>query len=459
MINALVSGSAARAVFIQGPKVQYIDAENPAVFKQTTLSAIPRLFEGAHDIVRMKIRKYTECFDVLLDAYRKDRALRMLQIVLEDDDLEDFEEATGLLEKMLADGKVADHVRNVAHAVPYPNFPRIGPSKFEQAPLTQKLYADLQGHQSAILSVREAFDGMKFSSEDLKCAYEKNAIAAGIFARMVDLATGQATTSDVTFECIRAFGSLPDVREISTRWVTRVGGKADRKLPKLKLSEPEAEDDGFLLDDDTRFIADRRAQFEAVSAQIKSIVERLDSRDVDVARRYADQLVDWQLQNSSSEYAVKSLSNLATEARHRKLHDIELEWGERARDVRPGDAWARALLGDTYLSMYRLNDAEEEFKAASSFGEEAYGRIGLARVAKQSGDLDRALTLFTEAKRHSNHSDYTIAAWFGYCTTLREMWKPEETLQAFERAKLEFPEEITFHVGYDLPLRISSRLD
>lgn len=458
MIDALVSGSAARAVFVQGSLVQFVDAENPTLLKSTSLSAIPRLLEGAHDVVRLKVQNYTECFDLLLTGYQKDRALRMLQIVLEQDDYEDSLEAAGLLDKLLEDSAVFQHVRNVVHAVPYPNFPVLEETNFIDAPAAYSIYLELQQHQSAIYKVRDAFDAIPFKSDELKFTYEKCAMYAGIFTRLAMLSLGETTTSAVTFDCIQAFKNLPDAREISTRWVSRLGtGKVARKL--RKLDSIEFEDEFFELDEDGHFNGDRRGQFLAVNAQIRSIVERLDNRDIEVARRFADQLIRWQLQNGSSEYAVKSLSNLATEARHRGLHDIELEWAEQARDVRPTDGWARALLGDTYLAMYRLTDAEQEFIAASAVGEDVYGKIGLARVAKESGDLDRALQLFGEAKSHSADTGYSIAAWIGYCTTLREMWKPDETLAAFEQAMKEFPEEISFQTGYAKSLEYVGRLE
>ncbi|GAB5463388.1 tetratricopeptide repeat protein [Hoeflea alexandrii] len=458
MMDALISGSAARAVLIQGSLVQFFDADNPKLLKPTNLWSIPRLFEGAHDIVRLKVRDYTECFDVLLEGYQKDRALRMLQIILEQEDIEDSREAAGLLDGLLQRDVVAEYVRDVTHATPYPNFPDLDKTDFADALVAYDLYRELREHQNAISTVRKAFDIIPFRSNELKFSYEKCAMYAGIFRRMVALTLGEATTSDVTFDCIIAFRDLPDARDVSTRWVSQLGvGKVGRKL--RQLDEIELGDDGFELDDDGQFKGDRHGQFLAVNAQIRSIVERLESRDIEVARRFADQLIQSQLQSGSSEYAVKSLSNLATEARRRGLHEIELEWAERAREVRPGDGWARALLGDTYLALYRLQDAQEEFLAASAVGEEVYGRIGLARVAKESGDLDGALRLFDEAKSSSTDEGYTIAAWVGYCTTLREMWKSDETLEAFQQAKTEFPDEIAFQTGYAKALEYLGHLE
>jgi tetratricopeptide (TPR) repeat protein len=459
MMDALVSGSAARAVFIQGSLVQFMDAESPDELHTSTLSAIPRLLEGACDIVRMKVKRHTDCFDILLRGYNCDRATRMLQIVLMNDDLEDTTEAVTILETLLEQEGVADHVLNLTYAVPYPDFPEIPRDVFGSASKVYKLYADLLRHQDAISAVRGEFDRLKFVSSEIKSGYEKSALHAGIFKLVTYLSLGEVSASDVSFACIRAFAHLPDSRAISTRWVgaftkERVGRKM-RKLDDLELDtegyEGDLEDEGF---------GDGPVAFQAVNAQIQGILGRLDNREVEVARRFADQLIQSQLQATrSGRYAVKSLCNLATEARHRGLHDLELEWAERAKEVSPQDGWARALLGDTYLLLYRLSDAEEEFRAAAAVGEGVYGKIGLARVAKQSGNLDRALDLFIEARAEAKDRGYAIAAWIGYCATLRDMWKPEETMAAFAEAKAAFPDEIDFQTGYARSLEYLGHLE
>lgn len=458
MMDALISGSAARVVFIKGSSVEFMDAETPELLRPATLSSVPHLLAGAHDLVRLKVRKHSDCFSVLLDSYQKDRAIRMLQILLDEEDPEDQSDAAKLLHELLKSEGVAKHVRNVTYSLPYPNFPILDDRLFLDASRSYELYVELQERQSAISAVREQFDRIRFKSVELKFSFEKCAMYEGIFWQMANLYLGETTPSAVTFECIRAFKYLPDSREISARWVGQFGvKKPSRKLRKLDLFE--LEDRAYELEEDTQFQGDRRGQFNAVQGQIRSIVDRLESRDVDVARRFADQMIQSQLQYSSSEYAAKSLSNLATEARRRGLHDIELEWAERAKEVRPADGWARALLGDTYLSLYRLKDAEEEFLAASAYGEVDYGKIGLARVAKASGNLDQALDIFSEARWDLSNPKYTIAAWVGFCSTLREMWKPDETLEAFKDAKTAFPEEIAFHTGYARSLEYLGQLE
>ncbi len=445
MIDALVSGSAARAVFIQGSSVHFIDADDPQNIRPSNLAAINHLLADANDVVRLKINKYSDCYNVLLSEWQRDRALRMLQIVLINDDPEDTLDASECLERLLREEHVYNAVLNLVYSVPYPNFPSIDDALFNRAPITKTFYSQLREDQEAIGRVRQAFDALIFPSETIKLAYEAAAVPSGLFRLVVELALGRSNASDVIFSCVKNFKHLPDSRALATQWVNNftAAGIGRRLRPLDELAVDEA---AYELDEDSRHRGDRHSIFVSVTAQIEAIIAKLEGRETDAARRYAEHLIGFQLQSGSTEFVAKSLSRLATEARRRNLHDIELEWAERAVAVRPEDGWARALLGDTYLLLYRLRDAEEEFKAASAYGEAAYGSIGRAKVAKERGDLDQALAMFESVRKSGG--THALTAWSGYCSTLREMWKPEETLKAYKEAKDAYPNEIIFQTGY-----------
>lgn len=455
MIDALVSGSAARAVFIQGSSVHFIDADDPENLRPARAIDIPHLLLDANDIVRVKIKHYTDCFDLLLSGWRLDRALRMLQIILANDDEEDTREASSYLEKFLKEDSVQKSVRNVVYSVPYDEFPDISDDLLAETPTVKSFYWSLREDQRAIAAVRAAFNALSFPSTDIKSSYEGVAVPSGLFAQIVDLSMGRVTHNEVTFTCLRVLASLPNSRALATEWLGKFAkarvGRQLRSLDDLALDDAPYE-----LDDDSEK-GNGHLIYKSVRAQIDSIIGKLDNREVDVARRFANQLVAFQRQSGSSAYLSKSLSSIAMEARRRNLHDIELEWAQLAAEVRPQDGWARALLGDTFLSLYRLQDAEREFKAAFAFGEEAYGMIGLAKVAKESGDLDAALEMFGQARSGAGH--HAVAAWVGYCGTLKEMWKPDETLLAYQEALAAYPSEPGFRTGYAKSLQHLGRFD
>ena len=265
------------------------------------------------------------------------------------------------------------------------------------------------------------------------------------------------TSNDAVLFCLKAFSGLPDARQTIQFWTsTLLERTARRAFKKLDVVEEDDDDFDHQYGIDPR---DRRAMFERVQAQKAAIVRKMTERDYEAARRFAAQLVDSQLQYGGAEYAAKSLSSLATDARHMGLHDIELEWASRAVEVKPEDAWARALLGDTYLSLFRFQEAQIEFKAAITFGEVAYGTIGLARVLRASGQLDRALEAFSVARSTLRNTASASSAWIGYCETLRDMWRLEEALLAFQEAQQSFPDERAFLLGEASVLKDFGQLD
>ena len=119
MMDALISGRAARAVFIQGATVRFIEADDPQTVKVSSLSTVPILLQGAMDIVRIKVKDFTDSYPVLLSNWQKDRALRMVQIVLAADDDEELIEAADYLNDLLEVDAVREYVTSVAYALPH----------------------------------------------------------------------------------------------------------------------------------------------------------------------------------------------------------------------------------------------------------------------------------------------------------------------------------------------------
>jgi len=72
-MEALVSGVAARVVFIDGEAVSYIEADHPETRIPVTRDAIPYLLLDAHDVQRLKATSEIEAFCFLLRKFNEDR--------------------------------------------------------------------------------------------------------------------------------------------------------------------------------------------------------------------------------------------------------------------------------------------------------------------------------------------------------------------------------------------------
>ena len=89
-MDALVSGVAARIVFISGSEVTYVDAELPEKRHSSSRAALPYLLADAYDVEKVSGTTEAHAFDLLLRKWSTDRALRMLQIALDPEDEADI---------------------------------------------------------------------------------------------------------------------------------------------------------------------------------------------------------------------------------------------------------------------------------------------------------------------------------------------------------------------------------
>jgi hypothetical protein len=120
-MEALVSGVAARAVFIDGEAVSHIEADHPETRIPTTRGAIPYLLLDAHDVQCLKVTNEAEAFRCLLRKFNEDRGLRMLQVILDSsEDSELRQEAASLLSEIFDDPEVKEIISNWAFSIPFP---------------------------------------------------------------------------------------------------------------------------------------------------------------------------------------------------------------------------------------------------------------------------------------------------------------------------------------------------
>lgn len=187
--------------------------------------------------------------------------------------------------------------------------------------------------------------------------------------------------------------------------------------------------------------------YQAVLRQKASIIEKLKGGDVRQARRFAGQLVEMQLQHGGPVFAAKSLSSLAVEARKLGQHSIELEWARASTELRPDDGRAVGILADTYLALYRIPEAEVEFQRALELGEDEFGMVGIGRVKKASGRYNEALAIFDKAIERFGYDNVASETMAVRAETLRNLWKYDEALLAYDAAISLLPGEVGLICG------------
>src|SRR5579859_3295338 len=100
-----------------------------------------------------------------------------------------------------------------------------------------------------------------------------------------------------------------------------------------------------------------------------------------------------------------SLCALAQHAKRYGHYSLQLEWVIQATQLAPDDGWAHGQAGDAFMSVFRLDEARQEYERARQNGEAFFAATGLARVLRVSGRLDDALAAFQKAKAEFSYSE------------------------------------------------------
>jgi len=126
-----------------------------------------------------------------------------------------------------------------------------------------------------------------------------------------------------------------------------------------------------------------------------------------------------------------------------------LQVGQRARDLRPGDAWNYGVIGD---ALIELGDYEQAFEAIDTMvtirpTAAAYARVAYARELR--GDLEGALQAMQMAANATSSRDPEARAW--YASQLGELYlrmdRPDEADREYRRASFIFPDYLLAMVG------------
>src|ERR1700674_3460187 len=221
---SLVSAVAARIVFIEGTDARYVDADDPGAEKPTTLDAVPALLADAYDVKEFKNTTVQKSFEYLLAAWNGDRALRMLDIILDlDSDVDETEQAAEYFSHLIADPVTNDWVKNCVFAVPLEK-------KIESKDLAGRIKnrtgaSDFVGHllaaQESIRQTRLAWVAVPdsvFGTVAERAKFEFAAVSLGAFRKMSEALSDPGAINDAVLGCYLALRGQPNSRAVVGDW-------------------------------------------------------------------------------------------------------------------------------------------------------------------------------------------------------------------------------------------------
>lgn len=463
-MNILVSGAAARAVFIEGEDLFYVDADSLGELKSARISDLPNLLGDAADTLELQSAAKEDGLSLLNELWSQDRALRMLQIAL--DPIEDIDTVTLAIESLdafLDDDTVEEHVSNIAFAWPISPEPEMARLQaiLKEHPNVEHLLSSVASTQDLISRVRRGWENISirhFESPSDKPRIESNAVKGGLFRELVFATADNSKTDRAVFQCYVALARVNGYRNIVTAWIKNIGIHPGQKVGDDIVLDMKSERE---FEEAVREIevGDAGDIYEQVRGSQRGIVNRLARGDLANARKYANELVEYQVSHGGSKFAAKSLCALAQEAKKLGYASLQLEWVTAATKVAPSDAWAHGQAGDAYFEIYRFADAERSYGQASVLGDEQFGLVGRGRLWRAAGRLDDALELFKSAQdRFPAHSE-AYRAWVGIAETLRDMGRLDEALEVYSTTIDKFPHEAVVWCGHAAVLRDLGRLD
>ena len=468
-MNVIISGQAGVALLLDGATFLSFDVDDPDTLLPRRQSDLHLLFGEATDLQFIEKVDHKLAADELERAFNRASALD-LALILFDAELSDEVrgEAAEELERLISDQQVITYLENILYGRPLPAAADMaGALTLGDSNRTPNLSATLQileAYQPAIRDGCRAWDELPadlFGGNEQKEEFQHVAVQEGLFR---ELAVERANQRDVGRLLLKsllnpALTSLKNHREVLQQWTKPFLQRTAARAIRHEVAEPGRQES---LPRQRRHgrrghrrSIDREAVLKNVQSQKALIIEALRRYDLDRARRIINELVTYQLENGESIFAVKSLCDLAIEAKVLGINSLQIELTKRGIDILPDDAWTWAQYGDALLNGQRLNEALEAYEQSRAFGHGVSAQIGRAGVLKALGRLNEALITYDSAI--AEHPENVVAK-NGRAETLRALGRLPEALAAYDEVMTEYPENAVAKTGRAETLRALGRL-
>lgn len=436
-MDALYSGQAGVIALLEGAEARVQRVGNADAEFTISREGVTYLFGRCTDVVRVQGADERSVKRSFEEAWNADRALRMLLIALDpEEEIELRNDAADCLEELLVRDSARVFVENEFYARTLPADTDFSALQAPQRKLVLSLLAGIIDNQAAIRERRASWDELPSSlfEDNDKRGFEEQAIRRGAFRMLASVDSNSVDRNIAILNCYTALASVPNSRIVVNEWTKRFRRPGLKLVIEEEVDTPEAAYDSY-------------TEFTHSNSQRDAIGEKLRRGELNLARKYADQLVRRQLQKGGAEFAAKSLCDLAQRAKNLHLHSLQLEWAQRAVDTSPSDAWAHGQAADALMQYSRLNEALEELEIAERLGDVEFAATARARILRHQGELDEALVSFRAARDKYQGQENESYTWFGAAETLRDMSKLEAALREYDQGLAKFPDAPMLRCG------------
>ena len=470
-MNAVISGRSGLALVIDGEKLLSLDVDDLETLVPRSQSDLRFLLADANDLVTLENTGHTDIAQRLDLEHDIACALDMTLISLDPDtSMELRAEAVEALDELLDSARVIERLEFTMFAKPLPeaadligalfctNLKTVGARSFLER---------LEGCQIAIAAVREAWDALpdRLFGDDPsdKALFHDTALREGLFRLLALSYDDQSKISVFLLEVLknRSISGLRNYREVVKQWSAPIRAAV---RPDDSGLERES-DDGY----ETAPEAPRHSQgrdkrrrrepadvvLRKVESQKKLIVVAMKERDLPRARQVLEELVDFHRETGRPEHLVKTLCDLAMEAKAIGNVALQLELTNRAVEAKPDDGWSWAQYGDALLNAGQMSEAEHAYEQADAFGAGAVAKVGRAEVLKAQGKLVEAELAFDEVI--AAHPENAVAKT-GRAEVIKAQGRLVEAEAAFDKVIAAHPEHVVAKTGRAEVLKAQGKL-
>lgn len=386
-MHALVSGRARVALFEDNGKYSCVDADSELPPQELPTHAAARLFSSTEDWDAVDFHSVADIRPAVADAVYRTEALDCCLFLFDgNQSWETHLAAAELLDELLTVTGVQQYLEDIFLAKPLPHTSIRDFGDMDKHVRSRALLSSIVKKQSTVEKVRKAWGAIEFDAyirdgktkEDL----ESHFLRMGVFRRLVNAFGSIDDLSAVQYSvCVepRISNGFPGLNMIMSQWVSALrklpganSGSAHRVKPikvgtksaivAAKVSDDWLRDDAFSLA--TQAKSTHRAYTGALS-QVDRIVELATAGNDAEAVRILDQLVAEQLSYSSGESnAVRSLSNIASQLRHKSRVDFSLKCLNRAIAIKE-DVTAYTQLAAVLIDVEDFEAAQKALSRAS----------------------------------------------------------------------------------------------
>jgi tetratricopeptide (TPR) repeat protein len=433
-LEVWVSNQAGASFRAAGNSFEVWFGDGSATARTLSRVELENLVAGTNDVTRHEVASATAARALAADAWRKDRALRLLLLLLDPSEpADEMVELAEALERLFAHPKAVRHCLNELSSLPLPtpNRASFALAQFATALNLTSLLAEIIGLQDNISLSRGALDELPDTLFDgLRDEFIEHAISVGAF---YELAKAWENVANRQFAALRIGsqlrGATPQAQQVALAWAAI--SKPDKRRAQIVEEDSDA-DDRRANYIDSPVGRSGYERFQNVRAQQREIVERLRSGDVSSARTFVDQLVAQQ-SHDNLDFVVKSLCNMAQEAKHLGMLGLDLEWSSWAVRLLPTDAWAQGQMADALIAFGRFDEARAALEIAKSTYP-SFVATSNARILRRSGDLEGALKAYLDARDDFPDAADAHYAWAGVAEVHRDLGNLDMALEIYDEA-------------------------